>query len=298
MLWLWIITWVATVYVAVFVFDALLRAIMFKSVTELKPLRTTTASNQRRLLIYLPGLAAHGEYSFLEMIELCRQAGDLLLTIYDGELFDPDEIASEINRWLEEHEGKYDEVVYLGSSLGGSLARRCWVQSRSHVTTKFVLLASPRGMRDLKGPGKAAVFMKLFALAGPLCNRTIGPLIMKAVIGHPKEENIEKDVNRDKLNKRVEEGRDTLFSLFVGQSMYSISRDELPKDSMVGLQGVFVQFERDELVKESAYDGWRKAFGTLPLVKVDATHVGYNEMPNACGNGMREAFEKLDISIG
>ncbi|MES2876458.1 MAG: hypothetical protein V4678_03220 [Patescibacteria group bacterium] len=290
---LWII-------VAVIAIDAVLRLIVLKSDTRFD-FRKSDTSNSNTLLVYLPGILADGVQSSLLMVPTWQQYGDVLLVSYDGKRFKPQSISQDVAEWIKNRK-RYDKVVFIGSSLGGLLAydteARLTIGGVHDIDVDFLLLAAPTEWGDLKGPGKVSPLMYLW-WAGPISNATTGKLFLKALFQKPKDDNIEDGVDRKELEQRVREAQSTPFSVYADQIRYVLGHGRPPEGSLIGIDAVFVSFERDEIVAEQAHRSWKPAFGgTLPLIKSDMTHVGYNEMPKASIRSFELAFAELDLKKG
>ena len=285
------------IIVAVIMADALLRLTILKDNTRFDFVKSDK-SGSRTLLVYLPGILADGKQSSLLMVDTWKQYGDVLLVSYDGKRFKPDNITRDIDRWVAKNGADYREVVFIGSSLGGLLAYDAAPKLEDDgLLVRYVFVAAPTGYGDLKGAGKASPAMYLW-WGGPISNATTGKWLLKGLFQEPKDDNIEPEVHRDELKQRVEEAKNSPFSVYGDQIRYVLGHGKPARDTLVGVKAVYIRCDRDELVADDAYDSWSSAFGdsrNLPLIESDTTHVGYNEMPTTFRKDFVRAFESLGL---
>ena len=271
-----------------------------ENVTTTKLIKSTM-SGSRRLLVYYPGILHDGTTSSIKMQPLWRRYGDVLIVSYDGERFTSDQVVRTVTKEVTDLVGEkgYNEVVFIGSSLGGLLSNDSLGKIKHlSVKIKWVLLAAPKGANDLTLPNNIASRFMWLWWAGPLGNDSLGKFFLDKMFQEPKADNIETGVDKTELAQRVMEAKAMPFSLYSDQVRYVIGHGSLDPDVLRRVDdAVYVICTRDELVNEATYKDWNNLFGgQLRLVRSDTTHVGYNEMPNAFESTFEEAFEKIGVN--
>lgn len=231
-----------------------------------------------------------------EVVGEWRQYGDVLLISYDGHRFEPMQIVSDVARDIERHvdsEG-YSRVVFIGSSMGGLMSYDTYqlLENRRYgVEYSIIAIDAPTKRLDLQSPLDMISLGSRVWWAGAISN-LFSKLYFNATFVAPKDENIEDSVDRERLAETVKSAKSYQLSWAMDQNRFIIGHGGLEPGSLVGVEVLYVRSTRDnDTVRPRAFESWKRAAGgSLGLVKVDSTHVGYNERPEA----WRQVF-RLDI---
>jgi pimeloyl-ACP methyl ester carboxylesterase len=238
----------------------------------------------KTLFVYFPGILADGVTSSRELVPVWKQHGDVLLVSYDGRRFNASQIAKESAAKIDSliKTAGYEHVVFIGSSMGGIVS----YDTIQHVTelravdVGMVLIDAPTKRADFQSPLDTVSLGSKVWWAGPISNLFSKPYFNATFVA-PKEENIEKGVDRDKLNRIVEQSKSYSLSWSMDQNRYLISHDELAPGSLRNVRVVYVRSTRDtDTVRPRAFNTWNEAADdNAEYIEVDSTHVGFNERP-------------------
>jgi hypothetical protein len=247
-------------------------------------------SNSRVLFVYLPGILADGPHQSKELLPVLTQYGDVLQVSYMGQRFDGTRVVADLEHELRTQVNGYGyrTVVFIGASMGALVAYDTFQKVRTlPVTWKFVVMDAPTGRRDLQPPLDKLILAMNVWYPGPIANLLHRP-IMNMMAVPPKEENIEQQVDRAELAKRVQEAKSFSPSFLADEDRFILNHSPLKKNSLEGKTIVYVRSTRDnDTVRPRAFNTWKQvaAGGTIRL-EVDSTHVGFNERPET----WRQAF--------
>lgn len=289
--------WLIWIIMVVIIADVSGRLFVLQDDTRFNLVKSDTSSS-RRLLVYLPGILADGVQSSLTIVDTWKQYGDVLLVSYDGTRFKRVDAIADVTRWINNNTENYDEIVFIGSSMGGLLSYD--IEPNLQPTDddiKFVIIASPPGRSYFKSPNDKTSAGMWAWWAGPISNWTTGKAFLKVLFQKPKDENVEPEVNRNELDKRVKEAQASPFSVYSDQIRYMIGHEPMIEGALQDRQGVYIRCSRDDIVASNAYEPWNMVFGgELALVESDTTHAGYNEMPEAFKADFEKAFALIGVT--
>lgn len=289
------VTCAVLLIVAVGTFDAGAR--LFLNGTARFDVVQSRVVGTKTLFVYFPGILADGVTSSRELVPVWQQHGDVLLVSYDGRRFDADKIVRQSSDKINTLMAAvgYERIVFFGSSMGGLLSYDTIAQTPAlkSVVVDLVALDAPTKRSDFQSPlDKISLGSKVW-WAGPVSN-LFSKLYFNATFVAPKEENIEEDVDRDKLAGVVEQAKSYQLSWSMDQNRYLIGHDKLVSGSLRDIRVIYVRSTRDtDTVRPRAFDAWNDAAeGKALHIEIDSTHVGFNERPKV----WRSAFEHQIIS--
>jgi pimeloyl-ACP methyl ester carboxylesterase len=246
--------------------------------------RSSTDPGTRTLFVYFPGVLADGVTSSEDLREVWLQHGDVLMVSYDGNRFDGHEVARAAATWLEQYAAdNYDDVVFIGSSMGGMLSYLTIQLSQRKlpgVEISFVPIDAPPARQYLQSPLDKAALGSWLWWAGPLSN-LFSRLWFNATFVSPNDENIEEGVDRERLAQRVEQAKGYALSWSMDQNRFISGFRGVMPGSLDGIHVVYVRSMRDnDTTRPEAFNPWFHASGgTAVRVFVDSPHVGYAERP-------------------
>jgi pimeloyl-ACP methyl ester carboxylesterase len=228
--------------------------------------------------------------------DIWQDNGDVLYVEYGGTRFRANEVVRKVVGFINSH--SYGRIVLIGASMGGLLANDIVQRLDRAMQNKveLVVLDAPTSARDFQPPlDKFSPLVRVLPF-GPIWN-IMSRLAMKFIVRPPKEQNIEKGVDRIELARRVAQARSYPLSFWRDQIKYMVTHPKLRPGSLVHVkQVVYVRSERDtDTVRPTAFNAWQGARGTRPVVRieVDSTHVGFAERPQTWRRAFRKIFAKL-----
>lgn len=235
-----------------------------------------------RLIVHLPGILADGHTSCKPVLETWLRHGDVATIAYGGERFCARSFVRIAASRLNEIVMNYQEVVLVGSSLGGMLALD--LRKELHCEHASVIIVdAPSGAADMLGGGNiGAPLLRLLPFA-QWSNRLLGPM-MQTMLVPPKDENIEESLNKEELKQQALADMSRWpLSIWRDQLAYMAARPRLNSRDFVDFESVvYLSCDRNnETVKQpAAADAYRRAAGaSFRKVSVDSTHCGYVERP-------------------
>jgi len=257
-----------------------------------------------RLIIYLPGILAHGDDSSRSLIDTWLRHGDVLTVSYVGERFDAAGVAKTVVRRLQ-NDLEHNQFVFVGSSMGGLLAVDIVDQMRLNpnrevlVSSSFVLIDSPSGSKDmLSGGNIGAPVMRLLPF-GRMFNKLGAPL-MRAMLVPPKDENIEAHLDHDGIKSQaIEDMGKYPLSVWRDQLAYMAAHPALRPSSFAGLNRlVYLRCDRNnETVQQpQAANRWARVSRELRIIGVDSTHCGYLERPMTWNQHFEQVLQDMTVS--
>lgn len=293
---LWIIG-IIGVLLAVPMLDLLVGWLVLRNRTRC-PKKPEPGPGNRRLIMYYPGILADGIQSSLSVMPTWQRYGDVLAISYLGWWFNGKQTASNVVDWIEEHRNDYDEVVFIGSSMGGLLVYDTVTNEKFTelgLTAKLVLIDAPTRRADLQSP-LDKVSLLAFIAGGPFSN-LFSRAYFEATFVAPEEENIEDGVDRDELAERVKEAKSFPLSINNCWVRYIVSHGRPDKELVDGFSGVYVRSLRDHgTTRPEAFESWSEPVdGMMPKFEVDSTHVGYNERPDTWQKAFPEIFRIIAV---
>lgn len=237
-------------------------------------------------VIYLPGLLAHGGISSREVRDTWAQYGGVVAVNYDGGRFRPRQVIQTVSDMIETDwgVGKFRQIVFVGSSMGGLLAHGVHQELRKRgikIPTGIIALDAPTRSKDLQAPldKYAAVFR--FLPAGPAFNLVPVPRIL---FRGPKQDSLERTVvmNPQNLNAGVAYSQSRKTSYYLDQVAFIASQHGLARDSLRYCKVAYVRSSKDvDTVRASAFQQWNDAAcGQAHHIEVSAKHVAYAESPS------------------
>ncbi len=278
--------------------DALGRALLLRDKTRLDLVKSAK-EDSRVLFIYYPGILADGVKSSLKVSPVWAQRGDVLQVSYDGTKFSPTKVVKTVAEWVTLHKADYDTVVFIGSSMGGLLSYDTVPLVVKQVRDiRFILVDAPTKRSDFQKPLSLISLGTWAWWAGPINNLLIAKPYFAATFRGPAEENIEAGVDPEELALRVKEAQRFPISTHNDWIRYMIGHDRLERNSLVSSPAVYIRSTRDtDTVRPEAQDTWELAFGIgLKSMRVDSTHVGYNELPLTWQRAFPEAMQMIGIN--
>lgn len=285
--------------VTVLVMDAIGR-LFLKDKTEYEIVDSESSIPDRRyLFVYYPGILADGRSSSSELIGTWDDYGSAMLVSYKGERFIAGNTVETVVSGINFHADEYDEVVFIGSSMGGLLSydtASALLDEGTSLDMSFVLVDAPTKRADLQSPLDKLSLLATFT-GGPITNLFSRPYFDATFVA-PKEDNIEPNVNRDQLARKVDEAKSFPLSTNNDWVRYILGHGEMEQDRFKGFKAVYVRSTRDhDTVRPEAFDSWQQVFGDeLKYVEVDSTHVGYNERPETWRQAFPAIFNEIGVS--
>ncbi|MEP7205127.1 MAG: hypothetical protein ABI716_02960, partial [Candidatus Saccharibacteria bacterium] len=134
--------------------DAFLRRGL-ESRPTLKIVESSRPTQAKTLIVYLPGILASAKDSSVDLIDVWRRFGDVVLVEYGDNRFDGARVVSEVVaelRRLQSGTTRYEQIVFIGSSMGGLLADDVILQmgSDNSVLVDLLLIDAPTSAADLQ----------------------------------------------------------------------------------------------------------------------------------------------------
>ena len=252
----WVL-WILLCTIVVFgPLDALGRLLVLKDKTRLDFSQSYYTSNSRVLFVYYPGILADGVTSSAKISPVWQEHGDVLHVSYSGGRFSPKRVVKTVAGWINDHQGDYDTVVFIGSSMGGLLSYDTVPLIENKIADiRFILADAPTKRSDFQAPLDKISLATWGWWAGPINNLTVGKLYFKATFRGPAEKNIEPGVDRDELARRVEEAKSFPISINNDWIRYIIGHDTLTPASLQGYEAVYIRSTRDDdTVRPEAQD--------------------------------------------
>ncbi len=252
--------------------------------------RLDTQPGSRKLAVLYAGLMGNVNTQFGKVAEWYQASGyDVVFVeatgLYSAELVS---VAAARTVTTAVDTGQYDEIVFDGLSLGGraavdtlQLLREMGVRLPKST---LLLEGAPMTYRSVRGPTKYGAWVAARLPFGWLSDKV--PLLDWIFIP-PKEENIEASADRVALEQSVAAARRTPLSRYSSELNSFAGRSAYANDSLSGLvdKAVFVWFDKDHdtVDQEVALQEWQRAFGpqAVSVIRVDSTHVGIGEAPQA-----------------
>jgi len=259
---------------------------------------------QPTMILFLPGLIANARSMPRSIEEEWAKNGGVWGVEYSAPRFNPkqivDEVVEFIVRYCEEHDQKVQNIVLIGSSLGGLLAYD--VQARLRVrnataerAVSLVMIDSPTKGSDLHAPlGTLAQVVRITPI-GPILN-CLSPFLTKLLAPKPAEHRWGVGVNENELARSVKNARKYPLSFYRDQVLYIVKHNPPLDYSLTGRQLFFIRSEGDALVNSlQAMDSWRTATGTrgFSCAFVDADHAAYQLQPLRYRVAFQEVFRRI-----
>jgi len=233
-------------------------------------------TNTRVLIVYLPGILSSARSSCIDLIDLWRRYGDVMLVEYGDERFNGSvcvhTVAETVRR--QNLEKSYRRIVFIGASMGGLLAydviRQLVLANIDSID--LIVLDAPTSNDDFHGSKRLLAPLLRILFFGQLWNRL--NLVAKISV----------QLKAFKL------------SFWRDQLVYIMSHGAPKSGSLKGLVNrlVYVRSTRDhDTVRPETSLVWLATTPIATVLEVDSTHVGFAESPMI----WREAFEGL-LNVG
>lgn len=252
-----------------------------------------------RLIVYLPGILADGDNSAESVINVWRRYGDVVTVSYTGDSFDAAGVVRIVAATIR-NDRQHDNVVLVGSSMGGMLALDVIDNLRRHggLTKKIdiIFVDSPASSRDMLAGGNVGAPVMRALPFGRLYN-WLGAPLMRVMLIPPKDENIEPQLDRETIKREAMAAMGVYrLSMWRDQLVYMAAHPRLKQADFVGINRlVYLQCSRNnETVKQpQAADAWGFAAGRMFTIRVDSTHCGYRERPVIWQEAFASVFRRL-----
>ena len=294
---LWIVASILVILVALLVIDAIGRQLKLTGSTSVSIEKSTT-SDSDVLFVYYQGILAKPDSSSEEVRPIWLEHGDVMLVNWTGDRFKASQVVNTVTAAIA-RQSDYTTVVFIGSSMGGLLSYDTALELmtlKPDIDMKFVLLDPPTRRGDFQSPLDKASYVAEFT-GGPITN-LFSKQYFDLTFVEPKQDNIEKNVDRDKLAAHLQDAKSFPISMNNDWVRYITGHGTMIPGALKGYDAVYVRSSRDEdTVRPEAYNAWKQVFGgELSHMSVDSAHNAYNEMPAAWQTGFRQALSLIGIS--
>lgn len=325
MSWLQWLLWACTILLVILMIALSVVPAIFVRKGEIADVTTRIipgSPGNRTLIVLLSGLNGHGSMQHHNVLGTLLKRGDLLAVHYEGDLhkaatkFDPFMVVNRTHAAIVDAltTGKYSNVVFFGTSLGGKFAY--WLAVlllfKGGIYSKAILVDSPLKRRNLQFPINYTSLAMFILPYIPGVNMAfhiprLERWVMEQLVIPPTDDSIEASLDREEhrvLDATIEMARQTRLNFYRGQTMFtnrSLRRIGVP----LGLgrpwtpaDVVIVRSTKDtDVVRESAYKSWARLFKFTPVrhLAVGAKHAAYGENPRPYRLRLPQAFDALGI---
>lgn len=258
----------------------------------------------KTLIVYLPGDAASATLSSLDLIDVWKTRGDVMLIEYGKEKFDADLIAdwilSEIMWKLSvtldnEPPPDYKEVIFIGSFEGGLLAYDVLQKMKEYniqPSIKLYVIDAPTSIKDIYYPRSVLVRLIATLPFGAIWNR-LG--LTRFVLTRHNAADNEYNVDLDEIERRKSESESYNLSFVSDQWRYIINHGVPETDSLHGIveEVTYIKSKRDhKTVRFDAFTTWRNAApNVITYFSVDSDFDNFAGRPETWKKKFKELFD-------
>jgi pimeloyl-ACP methyl ester carboxylesterase len=252
----------------------------------------------KRAIVFFTGVQSSAEAHSAQVRQLWQRYGQVVIVEYPRDTFYADETVQKTFDYLVDHQ--YDEVVLIGASMGGLLALDLinLNRKRSHPFKVVGVIAcdAPLTPDDLRQ--KSMANMTKFWHAGWISN-SLTSLFWK--FGFKPNRQVEPDVDMAILNRHQDISGSWQLSSYAAQVRYLVSYPPVESGQYTEIPLAILRATQDQDILDSHIARWLVAFD-VPVswieklvYRVESTHVGFNEFPEAWRQGFTHAFDQLGV---
>lgn len=248
----------------------------------------------KRAIVFLDGVQPSGVTPGITIGAFLMEYGDLIQVQYPERIgFSSKKAARQI---LDEIQ-HYEEVVFIGLSLGGLLAHDIIALAKRrklNISFRLVPVCAPSGGKDLKDPkAKWTPFIPALPLPRIISRKFLfdGPF--------PDFAPDLDEAGRGELERHEQNSRTYRFAPWIRQIAYIVRHPGLDEDVLEGVPTVYLHTKTDPYIKRRARVMWSAAHWDGPLrevlVDIDG-HCNLLAYPELWIAGLKEAFDKMGLA--
>jgi pimeloyl-ACP methyl ester carboxylesterase len=247
------------------------------------------------LTVVLTGAQSTGSLLAHELGKCLHWYGDFVALDYNRHRFDGEGVARDLAHKIR----AYDEVTFIGLSMGGLLAHDTIAVSKAldannftrKKTYRLILVDAPTGLIDLKD--QAAKFIAPIPI-GPMASAVFTKPFWYFGFKPPKLDEIEAGDNPKVLMKHWELSGSYPIDGWRDEISYIVGHEQPRRDVLAGVPTVILQSSKDVTVLPSFYHNWAEKFDRAPYyMEVESTHIGLLEFPGKWSSAFAWAYERL-----